>query len=271
MRFVTWNLSHAVKRGTERRKRAWEHLARLGADVALVQEAGLPVVGGAANVVGRNKEGADWGPAVVSYGPPLREIDQPIRPSWNRNATFNIPRAARHGTLAVAVVTAPDGKPVVAVSLYGKLRYADQSVLRAASDLLPLFDTPLATRVIVGGDLNIHTHSGAPAERRRAGPILAVLESFGLVDLVRDAKAKGVLRQGDQAHLQACPCGLADCSHVRTHRHGKHLPGTMANNDYLFATDALVHRLELVTINNGDTDVAWQHSDHAPIIADFQL
>ena len=64
------------------------------------------------------------------------------------------------------------------LSVYGMLRYADQSVLRAASDLLPIFDTPIGKRVVLAGDFNIYTHSNSMAERRRADPILAVLESF---------------------------------------------------------------------------------------------
>jgi exonuclease III len=169
------------------------------------------------------------------------------------------------------MVDVPTGRPVLAVSLYGRLRYADQSVLRAASDLLPIFDTPLGERVVLAGDLNIHTHSDNVAERRRAGPILALLESFGLRDLVRQAKGKGLLTQGSQAHLERCPCGLQDCSHVRTHRHQHHAPGRMANNDYIYATEELAGRLGSLTILNGDDDPSWHHSDHAPMIARFEF
>ena len=158
------------------------------------------------------------------------------------------------------------------VSLYGMLRYADQSVPRAASDFRPIFDTALGKRVIVAGDFNIHTHSNVPAERRRAGPILALLESLGLRDLVRNAKNEGLLRQGHREYLeQPCPCGLPDCSHVRTYRHPRSKKGAMANNDYMFATEDLVARLQSLEIMNGDADEAWLHSDHAPMIADFKL
>jgi len=271
MRFATWNLSHAVKRGVDRRARAWRHLASLRADVAIVQEAGRPITGESASIIGAHPQLRDWVTAVVSYGPAIRELDQPVRPTWNRNAKFTIPDAARPGTLAVAVVDVPGARPVVAVSLYGMLRYADQSVLRAASDLMPLFDTPQGRRVVLAGDLNIHTHSNDAAERRRAGPILGLLESFGLRDLVRHAKSRGVLTQGAQLYLEPCPCGLEDCSHVRTHRHPRHAPGSMANNDYMYATEELASQLESLTIMNGDDDPAWQHSDHAPMIARFRF
>ncbi len=271
MQFATWNLSHAVKKSPDRRASAWRYLAGLGIDVAMVQEAGRPITDVRTSIVGPKREAKDWVTAVVSYDPPIRELDQPVSPSWGRGLEFRVPDAARDGTLAVAIVELPAARPVVVVSLYGMLRYADQSVLRAASDLLPIFDTPLGKRVVLAGDLNIPTHSNNMSERRRAGPILALLESFGLCDLVRRAKEKEILKQGVQEHLESCPCGLPDCSHVRTHRHGRHAKGAMANNDYMYATDDLADRLESLKILNGDTDQSWGHSDHAPLIARFAL
>lgn len=269
MRIVSWNLSHAVKHDAERRSAAWRHLASLAPDVAISQECGLPIPGAVSSVVAPTAPAADWATAVVSYGPEIRELDQPLRPAWNLSIEFRIPDAARPGTLAVAEAKLSGTEPVVVASLYGRLRYADQSVLRAASDILPVFDTALGRRVVFAGDLNIHTHSNDRAERRRAGPILGVLESFGLCDLVRRAKRAGILQQGLQECLQDCPCGSPDCSHVRTHRHPRHSPGAMANNDYMFATEELASRLTSLTVMNGDADLAWRHSDHAPIVAEF--
>lgn len=263
-------MSHAVKRSADKRAAAWQYLRAIGVDVALVQEAGLPVTDVADSIINDEVDGRDWTTAVVSYGPLLTHLDQPLTPSWGREVKFNIPDAARPGTLALAMVDVPGEKPILAISLYGMLRYADQSVIRAASDLLPIFDTPLKHRVIVAGDLNLHTHSNDPAERARAGPILGLLESFGLANLVTAAQSRGSLRQGPQAHLQPCPCKLPDCSHIRTHRHGRHVAGAMANNDYMFATKELVDRLESLTVMNGDDDPAWEHSDHAPLVASFR-
>jgi exonuclease III len=45
----------------------------------------------------------------------------------------------------------------------------------------------------------------------------------------------------------------------------------MVNNDYLFATEELARQLVSMTVMNGDGDMAWQHSDHAPMIANFGL
>ena len=74
MRFATWNLSHAVKRGRDQRAEAWRHLASLETDVAMVQEAGQPITGVTASVVGADRQQKDWVTAVVSYGPLLLEL-----------------------------------------------------------------------------------------------------------------------------------------------------------------------------------------------------
>jgi endonuclease/exonuclease/phosphatase family metal-dependent hydrolase len=268
MRVATWNLSHAVKKGRRTRERAWEHLGAMAPDVALVQEAGTHGVPSSV-IRGRDRERRDWVTAVVSYGAPLAQFTREVRPSWNRKLSFTMPDIARDGTVAIAEATFTKSKPVIFISLYGMLRYADQSVLRVATDLIPLFDSPLGKRVILGGDLNIHTHSGSPSELRRAKPILALLESIGLHDLVRTAATRGVLRQGTQASAKPCPCAQPDCTHVRTHRHASQPPGTMANNDYLFATEELARSLSDLVVMNGDDDPAWKHSDHAPLIATF--
>lgn len=271
MSIATWNMSHAVKRDAARRAAAWAHLRNLGLDVGLVQEAGLPVPGDLEATSATAPAKPDCGTAVVSFAGRVEPLEQPIRPTWNRNAEFRIPDAARPGTLAVALIQTTDKVPIVAVSLYGMLRYADQSILRAASDLLPIFDTTLRTRVVVGGDFNLHTQSNEPGERARARPIFDLLEAFGLRDAIRVAHRGGLLVQGAQSVLLPCPCAETDCTHVRTHRHPQHRPGTMANNDYFFATVDLIDRLQGVEVHNGDADAAWTHSDHAPVVATFDL
>ena len=266
MRFATWNLSHAVKRSGRRRSLAWKHLASLGVDVAMVQEAGLPIHEVTRSISAKNPDKRDWGTAVVTYGPALSELNH-VRSKLRRDVAFPIPDAARPGTLAIAVVDVPGLLPIIAVSLYGKLRYAAQSVLRAASDLLPIFDSRLGRRVILAGDLNMHTASMNAVERARTVAVLGFLEALGLKDLVREAKTKGVLTQS----AAPCPCEFQPCSHVRTHRHPRHSTRAVGNCDYMYATDEMAKRLESLVIMNGDHDPAWNHSDHAPMIAKIRL
>ena len=126
----------------------------------------------------------------------------------------------------------------------------------AVADVMPLFDDrSLPARIVVGGDFNIHTHSNDPTERRRAGPMAAV-EALGLVNLVRAAKGRGLLHEGDRANAERCPCDGSDCYHVRTHRHGKHLQGAMADERLLVCNPPLAAALTSLEVRNGDGDVA---------------
>lgn len=270
---ATWNLKHAVKRGTTARADTWRYLADVVAPtIALTQEASAPPqdVAERSAIVSVPNGNQTWSTRVASFGPALTELRGPLHPSWNKALSFSIPESARTGTLAVASVELIDG-PVVLISLYGRLGYADQSVIRVVADLLPLFDTPLRKRVILGGDLNIHSHSNNEAERRRAKPILDLIEALGLTNLVREAMARNLLVEGLRVGAQPCPCDQTDCYHVRTHRHGRHRQGEMANNDYLFGSPWLAARMTRLTVYNGDDDRAWTHSDHAPLVADFDV
>ena len=269
LRIATWNLSHAVKHDRSRRAAGWRHLREFVApDVALVQEGGIPFEGAQGSVAAATDR--DWTTSVVSYGPPIEPFVGPVHPSWNAKLAFPIPDIAVRGTLAVARVASPIG-PIISISLYGQLRYADQSVLRAVCDLIPLMDSPDRRLVILGGDLNIHTHSNDPHERARAGPILELIEAIGLRNLVRVARDRLLLREGEQAIREPCPCDGSDCYHVRTHRHRGHRPGEMANNDYLYASRALEERLVSLTVMNGDDDPTWALSDHCPLVASFRV
>jgi hypothetical protein len=170
----------------------------------------------------------------------------------------------------MGLLSLPDSTPVIGISLYGTLRYSEQSVLHAVADIMPLFDDPSVTRhVILGGDLNIHTHDERLRDRHRSAAILAVIEAIGFTNLLRDARSRGLLFEGQRDPTLPCPCDGTDCYHVSTHKHGRHAPGEMANNDYLYASPALAERLMKLEVRNGDADLAWSHSDHCPLVVDF--
>ena len=66
-RVATWNMSRAVKRGTARRAGAWRHLASLAVDIAIVQEAGLPIGEVVDSTIGPDPEDRNWVTGAVSY------------------------------------------------------------------------------------------------------------------------------------------------------------------------------------------------------------
>ena len=82
---------------------------------------------------------------------------------------------------AIAEVAVPARPPVIAVSLYAVLNYAAQSVLRAASDLLPVFDSEFGERVIIAGDFNMHAASRDKGERSRTVQIWGCWRRLGCV------------------------------------------------------------------------------------------
>ena len=270
-RIGTWNMSHAVKRDPRRREAAWDHLHSLALDIGLLQEAGGEQHAFESEVRSNGESGWTYSARVVTSEFPLTKDPLLVRPNWNPKLEFDLPHISRIGTVAVGLVESVFPEPLVAVSLYGRLRYADQSVLQAACDLIPLMDSPLGRYVVVGGDFNLHTHSNNARERARARPILDLFASMGLYDLVAITKEGGQLQQGDRAVSLPCPCADRPCPHVMTHRHPRARPGSMANNDYLFASRAMAERLVGVHVQNGDAEPAWQHSDHAPVIATFQV
>src|SRR4051812_43733933 len=95
VRFATWNMSHAVKKDAARRAAGWGHLRDLRVDVAMVQEAGLPLLDVAGQVLEqpdpREPRRGDWRTAVVSYRPTLTGLTQ--SPATGR--AFHVPDAAR--------------------------------------------------------------------------------------------------------------------------------------------------------------------------------
>ena len=129
-------------------------------------------------------------------------IERPVRPRYyGGRLAFPLGIMARPGTLVLATQAAADGGRVLGISLRGLLGYAEQPILTAIADLMPLLDDRcVPRRIVVVGDFSIHTHSNDHDERRRAGPILAAMEALGLVNLVRDAKERG-LYDWSAAHL----------------------------------------------------------------------
>jgi hypothetical protein len=144
LRIVTWNMKHAVVHDAGVRRRGWAHLATLSPNVALVQEAGLPVEGPVSVVWADGREptgGQDWNAGVAGYDGDIHPFTGPVYPAYyGRQTPIKLGTAARPGTLAIAEVRLSDDTRLIAISLYGALRYAEQSVARALADVMPMFD-----------------------------------------------------------------------------------------------------------------------------------
>lgn len=259
LRLATWNLNHWRQPllPTDTRRAAWDYLfTGIGAEVALVQEAVPPFgLGRDRAAYGEIAGHRNWGSAVVALDPaisiePLRSVRNP----WSRRRFL---LANTHpGSVAIATLTAPGIQPITLVSVYGVMDGSALSTMyRVIADLVPLFDSPQGSRVILGGDLNV---SGATADRKylaRAEAVLGAIRSLGLVE----AKT---LVAAPPASAADCACGDGGiCGHLATW--GK------AELDHLFVSPSLAGQVTAVTLDRAPVDAGF--SDHAALVLDLVL
>jgi hypothetical protein len=198
-----------------------------------------------------------WGNAVVALreGFTVEEVG-PVRTRYGA-ARFHM-LGTYPGTIIVGRMSMPDLDPITCVSVYGMIDvYAQTTMFRIVADLIPLFDSPYGDRVVLGGDFNITTATsqGAP-EFKRYDAILRAVESLGLRNVVETAAVR-------PPQLEACACGASACHHLWTFGGP---PGSQL--DWLFATPELAHRCRLLEVERAGSS---ELSDHAPVIADFDL
>lgn len=257
LRVVVWNMAH--------KQRAWAALDRLGPDICLLNEAFVPAgrrgVWSTDGTVGRDRAKRRWTAAVVSRFKSTAITD--ARPQW-RQSKRNVPfQCSRPGSWAAARVDTELG-PVSAVALYGLMdELSDASVHRSLSELSPVLDDPKYNKhVILGGDLNTGTQwPKGEVFYKRDRNVLDRIEALGLVDCIQAKRAPG--------RLAGCQCIEGEnCAHVRTRKDPRH-PAVPYQTDYLFASPRLASRL--VSCEPLATDEWFTISDHAPIVAVFQL
>lgn len=259
MRLVTWNMSHWQKTESQRTA-AWAALRALEPDVALLQEAVPPA--GVENVVYRAiGDGRAWGSAVVGFTTPLEEMT-------HANGRYNKQPVSLQCTIpgSVAIARASfDRREITFVSMYGVIDdgYADTTVHRQLSDLVPLLDQP-KTEIVLGGDLNITTQWIGKEARYRDWELatFARIRAFGLVDVMDLKRPDGP--------LQGCGCADGEqCRHVHTQRHSQsHRPW---QNDYVFASRRLAMPERLVRAEVVDDPALHELSGHMPLLVEIDL
>lgn len=180
MLIAVWNMSHWQK-SVQERADAWQWLEGTGADIALVQEA-VPPSSLSKVVYKEIGNGRPWGSAVVGFSCAVTAITE-------CKGRCNSQPVDLHRTVpgSVAVASAAvEGRTMTFVSMYGVIEdgYADTTVNRQLSDLVPLFDNPSASEaLLLGGDLNITTQWVGGQTRYRAWEAVTLqrLSAFGCV------------------------------------------------------------------------------------------
>ena len=206
--------------------------------------------------------------AVAGFDPRIRLRER--RPVPLARAPYGAFAATHPGQFAVVDVELPDGSRITVVSLYGIWErmadsgdlYADATLHRAISDLAVVFQERGADRILVGGDLNVwHGYRGEGWPQRCNG----VFERFAAYGL----ELIGPFRPDGMTRLDRCPCNGEDCRHVNTFRYQKKASNLPHQNDFLLATAAL--RSRLTACYAVEDEAVWEHSDHRPVIAVFDL
>ena len=153
------------------------------------------------------------------------------------------------------------------VSMYGVIEhgYADTTVNRQLSDLVPLFDDPRYEHgIVLGGDLNITTQWNGKDLRYRAWEqaTLVRMSGFGLVDCLDLKRPAGPLDGCD------CDDGVA-CRHIRTQHHPR--SSRPWQNDYVCASRALTTADTVTRAEVVDGPALRELSDHLPLIVELDL
>ena len=169
------------------------------------------------------------------------------------------------GHVAISSANLPGG-PVILVSAYGLMEfdYASGTLLRTLADLEPLLDDPiLGVNVLIAGDWNVGSWWGAQDAKysRREAAVLELLTAYGFVDCLE----RFLPRERGRPDRCSCPSGDR-CRHVWTYKKAENdMP---YQDDYVYATDALVSRLSGTAVAEG---WAWdlELSDHAPLVLDL--
>lgn len=256
LRVVVWNMAH--------KRDAWAALDRLEPDICLLNEALVPQsrrgLWSADGTHGRDSARRPWASAVLSRFPlvAIRDAAPQFRQSVRR-----VPfQCSRPGTWEAASIETTLGA-VTAVALYGLMdELSDASVHRSLSELSPLLDDRrYRDLVLVGGDLNTGTQWQDRIWKERDRGVLERFEALGLEDCLRRMRKPG--------RLAGCTCTDGDaCEHVRT-RKDSHQRAVPYQTDYLFASKKMAERL--MRCEALATDDWFAISDHAPIVADFEL
>ena len=269
MKVVMWNMEHKLEN--------WDFLTHSSeladADITLLCEAPRPPDGGV-NALGHwSTKGLDcrcpgtgcqkkkWSTAVKSSHSMNPVEDARKDRYYGKPLPFGPSRAGTWTAVRVHM----DGVAVTAVSLYGLMdERSDASVHRSLSEISPIFDHEEYGRLLVlGGDLNILAGRPHREALDRSQVVLARLKAYGLVDCLAEMRPPGALKD--------CQCRLGEnCTHTWTYR-SRHLKRAHIpyQDDYLFASRALAPpRLTSCHAMRFSDDSL---SDHAPIIASFQM
>ena len=280
---VSWNIA--------RRHEPWRQLVEMGADVALLQEAGNPPADVAETVDTGSPEhwdshvwNSDWWegrlPDLFDRWPKVVKLSDRVEVEWFKQvgpisaAAPDEIAVSGIGTIAAARVTPKDGAaPFIAASMYGKWTsphesvrstwiYADASVHRILSDLSAFIGhaDPGKHRILAAGDLNMiygATDDNPLALPARERNVFERMEALGL-ELLGPWYPNG-------RRAKPTPHGLpSDTLTLPTFHHSQQDPsGAEYQYDYAIASRGFHDSVTVRAMNSVED---WGASDHCRLL-----
>lgn len=268
LKIISWNLRH--------RDESWRFLVGTDADIALVQEAAVPP----ADVKqGIEVDTSPWKTAGAGCNRPWRTAV--VQLSDRVNVERFEPRAiadaqpcdlavSRLGTLSVARLTPPTGKPLIVASMYAVWEkfhpaagsseiYADASVHRVISDLSVFIGDNPEHCIIAAGDLNIfygYGDRGNPYWASRYDSVFDRMSALGL-SLVGPQAPNG--RQAAPWPKILPQTSKNVPTYYTSHQNSASATGQL---DFVFVSKSLADRVSVRAINDPNE---WGPSDHCRV------
>ena len=276
VKLVSWNIA--------KRRKAWEWLLDMDADVAILQEVGV-VPGWVAS-----REGVAIGPRehwdshvwlagvrLFDRWPMVVKLSNQVDIEWFKQvAPISVTgkdefAVSGIGTVAAAKVLPRDGEPFVVVSMYGrwirwhptvksswKVGHSDGAAHRIISDLSAFIGSydPSRHRILAAGDLNVSFRSSDPSNGR-AQTILDRMEALGLEHMGPEYPHG---RRADPV-----PSHLTEASlDVPTYHTTRRTPATAhVQLDHVFASRGFHQTVRTWALNDVPD---WGPSDHCRIL-----
>ena len=275
---VCWNIAT--------RHQPWRELVRMGADVALLQEARSVPPDVAAEVGTGPPEASRLTAFEQSYDrwPMVVKLSDRVEVEWFRQVgAISEPKedeiaVSGVGTIAAARIIPRDAPPFIAVSMYaqwikphtsayGTRAYPDGSAHRIISDLTAFIGStnPATHRILAAGDLNMifgATDGNPVARPGRDRTVTDRMAALGMEFLGPRAPAGG--RQASPT-----PPGLpSDTANVPTYYHAASETTETASLqlDYAFASRGFHERVAVRALNSG---AEWGSSDHSRLLIEI--
>jgi len=249
IRVATWNMKQAVA-PKKPLPELWDWMeSEIDPDVIVLTEAripkdGLPDGWNAIWTTGGIGPRRTWGTIVAARGFELKDA------KFDRNPTRESDYISPHpGTLHTVDIFSKGKVWATIVGAYGYMPESKNgwSALDGiANECVDLLNSG-NERVILAGDFNLWPQDLIPI----------VAENLVLVDLM-----------GQVADLPVL-AGAVGGSRIWTHKNGNSPNAARQELDFIFASEEMLDEVDAVGGGIDDFQDAWDFSDHAPVVADF--